>query len=299
MIKLIFIFFACLVASAAHSADFVKGRVSEISYSITITGNINSGDALIFQSKINELKNEYLESDWKRNNKDWKFFLYVDLNSKGGNLSEAMKIGYIVRNYEAQTMVPYKKECLSSCVFILAAGVNRDVYGTVGIHRPYFESLNPNATTSEIKKMREENKKLIKEYFANMDVSDSIIDEMMSIEPSKIKILSEDELTKFRLSVMDADHEEKMIAEEAQRYNLTSSVYRQRNAITEKKCGYSFKAIQENKFPEFFKCQNMVMLNISESEYFNREARAKSTCFKMEQGPNRGRCLFDVRILGK
>ena len=274
MIKLIFIFFTCWIAFPAISANFINEKIGDTVYSINITGNINSGDAINFQNKISELKKEFESSELKKKYKDWKFYLDVNLNSKGGNLTEAMKIGYIVRANESTTWVPINAECLSSCVFILAAGVNRNVIGKVGIHRPYFEALNSNATTLDIKKMRDENKKLMKEYFANMDVSDSIIEEMMSVEPNKIKILSEDELTKFRLSVMDADHEEKMIAEEAQRYNLTSSVYRQRNAITEKKCGYSFTASRENRLPEFWKCQNMTMLNITESEYINREAKA-------------------------
>ena len=299
MYKFILIIYTVFIYVNAYSANFTNGKIDGVGYDISITGNINTGDALIFQNKINELKKEYEASEWKKKYKDWKFLLRVDLNSQGGNLAEAMKIGYIVREYESETFVSYKSECLSSCVFILAAGVNRNVIGKVGIHRPYFEALNSNATTLDIKKMRDENKKVMKEYFVNMDVSDSIIEEMMSIEPNKIKILSEDELTKFRLSVMDADHEEKMIAEDAQRYNLTSSVYRQRNAIALKKCGYFFNASRENRLPEFWKCENMTMLNITESEYLNREVKAKSTCFKMEQGMNRGRCLFDVRILGK
>ena len=299
MNKFFKLFLLSLISLNANSANFINGKIDGSSYDISIIGNINTGDALIFQNKINELKKYYEVSEWKKRYKDWEFILNVDLNSKGGDLTEAMKIGYIVREYQSQTLVSYKSECHSSCVFILAAGVNRTVIGKVGIHRPYFDSLNSNATTLEIKKMRDENKKSMKEYFANMDVSESIIDEMMSIEPSKIKILNEDELIKFRLSVKDANYEEKRIAEDAKRYNLKSSVYRERNVISEKKCGYSFVAIRENRWPDWLKCERMTMLNISESEYLNREAKAQSTCLKMEQGTNRERCLFDVRILGK
>jgi hypothetical protein len=185
MYKFIIIIYAVFISVNAYSANFTNGKIDGVGYDISIIGNINTGDALIFQNKINELKKEYEASEWKKKYKDWKFLLRVDLNSQGGNLTE-----------ESETFVSYKSECLSSCVFILAAGVNRNVIGKVGIHRPYFEALNSNATTLDIKKMRDENKKVMKEYFVNMDVSDSIIEEMMSIEPNKIKILSEDELTK-------------------------------------------------------------------------------------------------------
>lgn len=168
-----------------------------------------------------------------------------------------------------------------------------------GVHRPYFENLNPNSTNSEIKAMREEIKKIINKYFNEMDISESIIDEMLSIEPNKIKILSADELTKYRITVMDANHEEKMIAEEAQRYNITSGIYRQRKAITDKKCGYFHVAAREKRLPEFWKCEKMTMLNISESEYNLRESKAQAKCFKIEAGPNRGQCYYDATILGK
>lgn len=299
MNKLIFIFCTYWIVLPANSANFINGKIGQTGYSISVMGNINPGDALIFQSKIIELKKEYQESDWKKKNKDWKFFLNVDLNSKGGSLNEAMKIGYIVRDYEAQTFVPYKMECLSSCVFILAAGVNRNVYGKVGVHRPYFEDLDPNASKTEIRAMREEMKKRMIKYLNDMDISESIIDEMLSIEPDKIKILSEDDLTKYRLTVMDADHEEKMISEEAQNFNLTSSVYRQRKFLSQKKCGYITTAIQNNSVPEYLKCQNMVILNITEIEYVNRESKVKANCANLEKGANRNKCFFDARILGK
>ena len=300
MIKLIFIFFTCWIPIHSLSAAFItESAIDGCFNKITISGIINSEDSLIFQKKYEKLKLDFENSKCKKVLKDINFSIGIDLNSRGGNLNESMKIGSFIRAKELNTSVAHDKECLSSCVFILAAGVTRVTWGKIGIHRPYFEHLKSGTTISEIKQIREENTKVIKEYFNKMDISELIVDEMLSIEPDKIKVLNENELIRFRLSLMDSDYEERSTAEGAKDYNITSALYRERLSLQEKRCGFYGKAIDNKRESEFFKCQNMVMLNISESEFLNREAKAKSTCFKMEQGPNRGRCLFDVRILGK
>jgi len=265
---------------------------------ISIAGLIDSGDAIVFQNKIDKLKTDFDKGECRKILKDFKFYGHLGLHSKGGNLNEALKIGQIVRENELQVTVSFNKECFSSCVFILAAGVSRTPWGKIGIHRPYFDQLKSGTSVTEIKAIREENIRIMKSYLKKMDISESIIDDMLSIEPDKIKILTEDDLTRYRLNLMDADYEEKMVAEEAQSYNLTSSIFRQRRSLSEKKCGYVGTAIDNNRIPEFRKCQNMTMLNISESEYLNRESKVNTICQKINL-ESRGPCLYDARILGK
>jgi ATP-dependent protease ClpP protease subunit len=284
--------------SAFSATIIADNNDSRCISNISIAGLINSGDAIVFQKKIDKLKTDFEKGECRKILKDFKFYGHLDLHSKGGNLNEALKIGQIVRENELQVTVAFNKECFSSCVFILAAGVSRTPWGKIGIHRPYFDQLKGGTSIAEIKAIREENIRIMKSYLKKMDISESIMDDMLSIEPDKIKILSEDDLTRYRLNLMDADYEEKMVAEEAQSYNLTSSMFRQRRALSESKCGYVGIAIDKNRYAEFRKCQDMTMLNISESEYLNRESKVNTICRKIDK-ESRGTCIYDARILGK
>ena len=82
------------------------------------------------------------------------------LNSNGGDVDEALKIGRLFRKFLVLTLVPTKSSycggedctCASACALIWFGGVNRG--GTVGLHRPrptdpMFGKLSPvDATTA-------------------------------------------------------------------------------------------------------------------------------------------------------
>ena len=48
-------------------------------------------------------------------------WLYVTINSEGGSVSEALKIGRFLRSHNASVQFRKGDQCLSSCVFILMA----------------------------------------------------------------------------------------------------------------------------------------------------------------------------------
>ena len=52
-----------------------------------------------------------------------------------------MQIGATIRELPAQTVVDSGAECMSACIFILAAGVERLTFdgSRLGLHRPYFD----------------------------------------------------------------------------------------------------------------------------------------------------------------
>jgi hypothetical protein len=65
--------------------------------------------------------------------------MYLQLDSNGGNIAEALKIGRLVRRNNLFTFVneaPEMKVCFSSCFFIWAGGIYRSGYPS--IHRPYL-----------------------------------------------------------------------------------------------------------------------------------------------------------------
>jgi hypothetical protein len=116
--------------------------------------------------------------------------IQIHLNSNGGDVDAAMTIGRLLRKYGVRTVVTPMAKCLSSCVFILMAGLERVAKEkTIGIHRPYFADLNSQAKINEVQHLRFKKIDAIKNYLTEMDIPNSILDLMISIPPDDIKVL--------------------------------------------------------------------------------------------------------------
>ena len=120
-------------------------------------------------------------------------FRSIYLASPGGNVTEAMKIGTLVRNLRLTTLVPenspsivLKAEqgnlkdpranymCASACFFIAVAGIDREVspYNPIlGIHRPFIAdselaALNANQVIESSTRFRT----IVESYLKEMNV---------------------------------------------------------------------------------------------------------------------------------
>jgi hypothetical protein len=94
----------------------------------------------------------------------------IGIDSPGGSIDEAMKIGRLLRNRERWVAVPENGECASACVLILAGGVRRYPLGRVGIHRPYFEELDPSVTSAGADQAYKAMFQEIRNYLSEMNV---------------------------------------------------------------------------------------------------------------------------------
>jgi hypothetical protein len=235
-----------------------------------IEGDIEAGDLKKFQNVVSTLKNKYGENNCKNSN------TIIRINSRGGNVDEALLIGREIRKNSFGVLVLENSQCLSSCVFILASGVNKMVMGTVGIHRPYFTYIQEGKTADEIRSMRDSLSQRIKSYLNYMDVPESLLDEMLSYPPEKLKVLSAQDLIKFRLTGADATQDEIDTASQANFYNLTSAEYRKRYEEASAKCSYLFST--NTSAEKIIKCFQPTVLKISESEFNKRYSKANSTC---------------------
>jgi hypothetical protein len=105
---------------------------------VRIEGEIVPGDAERLATLALPLKRE---DAWKLN------WLHVSIDSGGGSVSEALKIGRFLRSQDASVLLWKGDQCLSSCVFILMAGVMREtraVDAIVGVHRPFLSAADQN-----------------------------------------------------------------------------------------------------------------------------------------------------------
>jgi hypothetical protein len=255
---------------------------------IILNGDLAAGDSSKLLNTLNQLASKYQKDDCKNG------FLSIQLNSNGGDVFESIKIGRVIRSYNLHTIVPFNAVCNSSCVFLLASGVRRSPIGQVGIHRPYFAAISPNLTANEIQSKRNELTKQIREFIDEIDVSQALLDKMLSVPPEKIKILSATELEELRLSIDDANYEEKQIADQASLYNLTSAEYRNRLAIADKACRQYF----HNNISEYTICRESILIQISKNEAKKRLEKTITSCSNLDQ--EKGiKCWKKIVVMGQ
>lgn len=118
------------------------------------------------------------------------------LDSIGGSVSEAIKMGRLLREVGFNAVVPAASICQGTCVYLLAAGHKKTVRGYVGLHRPYFThgdsaSANLAGRGASVSPAA---------YFREMNIPASLAEDMSKIEPQKMRVLSPLELARYRLN---------------------------------------------------------------------------------------------------
>ncbi|HET9031996.1 MAG TPA: hypothetical protein VFN25_03725 [Dokdonella sp.] len=115
----------------------------------------------------------------------------VWLDSLGGDVGTAIKIGRFFRSKNAMTVVPDSAVCASACVLALLGGVERSVIGSVGIHRPFGTSPSDSVNQSQ-SALRSVNE-LIYAYLDEMNISSRVLDAMNAVQPEEVRWLDFDE----------------------------------------------------------------------------------------------------------
>lgn len=149
--------------------------------------------------------------------------LEVILNSPGGSVREALKIGDYLDEHEISVLIPKPMRCFSSCVFILAGADYKRVEGHVGIHRPYFAdtSMREDEIEAGMPKLQE----LVRGYLVKKMIPAVLAEDMFSIPPERMKLLVKDEITKYRLDQRNYVKEEKSDLENARQLGISRGEY--------------------------------------------------------------------------
>lgn len=156
---------------------------------IIFSGQIMTGDA----TKVGDLI--------KKISGDGKVHRFI-IHSPGGNVTEAIAIGDLLRQDRFSVYEPSGLSCISACVFAIAGGVQRVLLGKVGLHRPYLP--NNFESTPLVSLVQADAKKSMSIYMEKMGVKTSIVDAMYAIEsPSEIRYLGAQEMKAYRLSTED------------------------------------------------------------------------------------------------
>ena len=159
----------------------------------------------------------------------------VILNSAGGDVATALKIGRHLRKTGVKAIIGGADSCMSSCVFILAGAQRRMVIGRVGIHRPYFpndSTLDANAQQSTYAKLGA----MAKSYLREMNIPESLWEQMMRIPGEKVRLLSQSELQDAGLGEDDPYSNEAESALAAKSLGLSKQQYLERKSRADRVC---------------------------------------------------------------
>lgn len=112
--------------------------------------------------------------------------------SAGGNVEEAMSIGFLVRTLKWKVVV--LDHCYSACALIALSGVYRTFAGEVGLHRPYFDpEFYGEMDPFYVEQWHQRVNRQVRKFLEDTYVSASIIEKMMSVSSRGMWILSASE----------------------------------------------------------------------------------------------------------
>lgn len=163
---------------------------------IRMTGKIVPGDGTKLEETIK--RSEIVGS---RNTKARVTTIF--LNSSGGNVAEAMKIGRTIRALQIWVHLGLSDRCASSCVLVLAGGVARFPLGIVEIHSFYSPQVLGSGDFAKAEKMYTEVAEQISNYLKEMRVTTALLDEMMQIPHYTSRELNLEEMKRLGLFGMD------------------------------------------------------------------------------------------------
>jgi hypothetical protein len=275
MYKLVWVIaFHCLLTVGAR-ADVQVVKPITGTVNIRISGTITERDAKALEALSAELERS---------------LLHVNLNSRGGDVLAAMQIGRLIRKYDGSTWVDWDAadkadaKCYSSCALIFIAGVWRVIgsFGSLGLHRPYLASVpqSRQAVEKQVQLMLAQ----VKQYVAEMGITDNFYQQMVNTEPSQMVVYGENlsaesaEASK-RLGMpiwpsytklvpeYDPVYQEVQISYDGRWYGTTTSEMRQREIDAE--------LCRKRKGADSYDCEEALKWGLSERVYRERSTKAR------------------------
>ena len=202
----ILVFAVLLMSGKLFAAEFPSGgidnqgceRLRDESHCITLAfiGEIRTGDLQRLEARIRAIEAPLSGTTKMRVGK-------LHLNSPGGNIHEAMKIGRMVRGRQIGTVVTSDSSCASACVLLLAAGVHRFSFGKVLIHSFYSPAMLGSGDYDKTSKMLDKVANEVEAYLKEMRIPRNLLDAMLQVPHTTVHDLSDQELFAFGLIGVD------------------------------------------------------------------------------------------------
>jgi hypothetical protein len=261
-----------LAASSNPSSSATIEAEANRFVEVRLEGQIVPGDADRIATLAMPLKRQ---DAWELN------WLHVSINSEGGSVSEALKIGRFLRSHNAFVGLRKDDQCLSSCVFVLMAGVMRDAYlgvGEVGVHRPFLFAADQD---QDFNRTYHETRSELEAYVDEMRIPRSLLDLIYSVPPGEMRILSRDELELF-FPFMDPVYEEHRVTTFAHGYGISNFEYRTREKYADEECGsHPLDNLNaDDPIGTWENCRQAIFWNLTLEEYLVRKALSDKICLE-------------------
>jgi hypothetical protein len=158
---------------------------------LLVAGSIEEGDALRFITHVESLPDPPAT---------------MALHSPGGRVAEAQRIGRFVRERGMGTLIAPDAACLSSCPYILAAGVERTVSrkAWVGLHQHYADKKTILPAFLAVQGIQDGQGDTLA-YLGEMGIDPLMLVHVLKTPPDDIYLLLEDELLEYRLATKVVD----------------------------------------------------------------------------------------------
>lgn len=159
----------------------------------------------------------------------------VSLFSHGGDVYAAMAMGRIIRKNQAHTSV--HRKCLSSCVLVLAAGVQRTSFGRIGIHR-LFSSRTGHINYKDAQLKFNQIQVDVEQYLSDMNLPTDLFHAMNQVPSEDMRYLSKKEAKSFGLLGNDPVFAEIEDSKEAWIRGISRLEYLARKAESKDFCNF-------------------------------------------------------------
>lgn len=224
------------------------------SHALWITGQIAASDVDGVQRYFTDLPAPHL----------------IGLNSGGGDVDAAMRIGRILRAQEATVIIPQGGMCLSSCALIYIGATTRQNFGELGLHRPYLAGMP--RSEAEIVSAVEAMLTHVRAYVAEMGITSEFAEIMINTPPESMRVYNYRTVEQL-VPKEDPLTQELRVAFAARQYGLTTEEFRRRESEAYAEC-----FVPEVNQDDWFACHESVLWGLSKSVYKRRIKEVQQKC---------------------
>jgi hypothetical protein len=223
-----------LICSLAHAKVTLQPVGGMKAHTIKITGTVLKEDLEKFQQVLNEVEQKRLKLHMNA----------IQLDVGGGDPDIARSMGRLIRAKKLNTFVAPNDSCVSACIYLAIAGMERMIYGSILVHRLMLvrDDLSNESIRQAIKEHRQDDA----QYIAEMDVS-ALLAEAIHLTPNwGLRRLTKDEVKHWGIFGVDYVHEAIMFQRAAQATGLTKTKFKDAyiDAFEEcRKAEYEFKSL--------------------------------------------------------
>jgi hypothetical protein len=197
---------------------------------VKLTGEIKAGDASRIHDALEKAKPTKLAATLAKiaptSSYDSRQWLWVDVESGGGDFDESLALGRYLRASNA--LVTTTKLCASACVFLLAGAVERAnlaaTPGAIQIHRPCLQDARGWTQDTLDRFHRDVHQKIVT-YLDDMHVPTLLAEMMFAVPPEDVHALTKSEILVF-LPERDPTWDELTVARRAAFHGLGTEDYR-------------------------------------------------------------------------